>query len=86
MRFLSVFAATLLFATAAEAHTSDEPSAAGLTHDLLHAIGGPDHAIALTSVGILFLLIALAPLLGKKLARSLATARSLLGNRRSTRG
>ena len=86
MRFPTVLAATLLFATAAEAHTSDESSAAGLAHDLLHAIGGPDHAIALISVGILFLLIALAPLLGKKLARILATARSLLENRRSTRG
>ena len=86
MRFLATFAATLVFATAAQAHTSGESSAAGLAHDLLHAIGGPDHAFALAGVGVLFLMIALAPLLGKKLARSMATARSRWGNRRSTRG
>lgn len=85
MRFLSIFAATLLFAGAARAHGGDG-SASGLAHDLLHAIGGPDHAIALVSVGLLFLLIALAPLLGRKLARSFATVRTLLANRRSTRG
>ena len=86
MRFLATFAATLAFATAARAHSGDDSSVAALAHDLLHTLGGPDHAIALASVGLLFLLIALAPLLGRTLARSLATARSFWANRRSTRG
>ncbi|HEY9548587.1 MAG TPA: HupE/UreJ family protein [Kiloniellaceae bacterium] len=84
MRFLSVFVVTLCAATAAQAHGGDS-SAAGFAHDLLHAIGGPDHLVALISVGLLFLLIAVAPLLGKKLARSLAAARTL-ANRLSRRG
>lgn len=85
MRFLSVFTATLLFATAAAAHSGDS-STSGIAHDLLHAVGGRDHLVALVSVGVLFLLIALAPLLGKGLARSFAGVRARLSNRRSTRG
>src|SRR3546814_6559746 len=44
MRFLSVFVVTLCAATAAQAHGGDS-SAAGFAHDLLHAIGGPDHPV-----------------------------------------
>lgn len=85
MRFLSAFLATLFVASAAQAHGGDS-SASGWTHDLLHALGGADHSVALISVGVLFLLIALAPFAGRKLARSFATAKALLEKRRSTRG
>lgn len=85
MRFLSVFAASLFFATAAEAHGGDS-SASGWAHDLLHALGGADHTIALVTVGLLFFLIALAPLAGAKLARSLAAVRALFGKGRAPRG
>ena len=85
MRVLSVFFATLFFASAAQAHGGDS-SASGWAHDLLHTLGGADHSVALVSVGILFVLIALAPLAGKLLARSFAAARTLFGKRGSPRG
>ena len=86
MRFLAVFAATFVFATTAQAHSGHDSSIAAWSHNLMHAIGGADHTLALVSVAILFLLIALVPLFGKKLARSLATAWSLLSQRSSNRG
>ena len=86
MRFLAVFGAILVHATAAQAHGGHDSSVAAWTHNLMHAIGGPDHTLALVSVAILFLLIAMVPLFGKKLARGLAAAWSLLSQRRSTRG
>ena len=52
MRFLTVFAATLLFATAAEAHTG-AGAASGLSHGFLHPIGGLDHILAMVGVGLL---------------------------------
>jgi hydrogenase/urease accessory protein HupE len=85
MRFFPIFAATLLFASAAEAHGGDS-SASGWTHNLLHFLGGADHTWALISVGLLFLLIALVPLAGRALARGFATAKTLLAARRSNRG
>lgn len=84
MRFLSVFTAALLIATAAEAHSGDS-SASGGAHDLLHFLGGADHTWALVSVGLLFLLIALAPLASKALARNIAAAKALFATRRSDR-
>jgi hydrogenase/urease accessory protein HupE len=85
MRFLSAFLATLFLASAAHAHGGDS-SASGWTHDVLHFLGGADHTVALISVGILFLLIALAPFAGRKLARSFGAAKALFEKRRSTRG
>lgn len=85
MRFLSAFAVTLLFATAAEAHGGDH-SASGWAHDVLHFLGGADHTWALVTVGLLFLLIAAAPFAGKAMARSLAAAKTLIESRRSNRG
>jgi urease accessory protein len=52
MRFLSVFAATLFFATAAQAHTGGA-GASGLTHGFLHPLGGLDHILAMLGVGLL---------------------------------
>jgi len=52
MRFLSVFTATLRFATAAEAHTG-AGAAAGLSHGFFHPIGGLDHILAMAGVGLL---------------------------------
>jgi urease accessory protein len=51
MRFLSLFAVTLLFATAAEAHTG-AGSTAGLAHGFLHPLGGLDHLLAMICVGL----------------------------------
>lgn len=82
MRFLTIFAATLLFTSAAEAHSGDH-SAAGHAHDFLHAVGGPDHVIALVSVGLIFLLIAIAPLLGRTLARSFEGLKARVARRLS---
>ncbi len=85
MRFLSAFAATLFLTSAAQAHSGDA-SAPGWAHDFLHFVGGADHTLALISVGLLFVLIALAPLVGKKLARSFTAAKAFFGNRRAPRG
>jgi urease accessory protein len=54
MRFLSVFAATLLVTTAAaQAHTGAHVGgAAGLTHGFLHPLGGLDHVLAMVGVGL----------------------------------
>ncbi|MGD1876836.1 MAG: HupE/UreJ family protein [Kiloniellaceae bacterium] len=52
MRFLSVFIATLLFATAAQAHTG-VGDASGLSHGFFHPIGGLDHILAMVGVGLL---------------------------------
>jgi len=52
MRFLSAFAVTLLFATAAEAHTG-AGGASGLSHGFLHPLGGLDHILAMVGVGLL---------------------------------
>lgn len=52
MRFLSIFATTLLFATAAEAHTG-VGGAAGLASGFLHPLGGLDHMLAMVGVGLL---------------------------------
>jgi len=52
MRFLSVFTATLLIATAAEAHTG-AGAASGLSHGFFHPIGGLDHILAMAGVGLL---------------------------------
>lgn len=82
MRFLTILAATLLFTSAAGAHSGDH-SAAGHAHDFLHAVGGPDHVIALVSVGLIFLLIAIAPFLGRKLARSFEGLKARLFGRDS---
>lgn len=85
MRFLTVLAASLLFATAAQAHGGDT-SVSGWAHNILHALGGADHTVALISVAVLFLLIALAPLAGRKLARSFASAKVLFSKHRAPRG
>jgi len=50
MRFLSVFIATLLFATAAQAHTG-VGDASGLAYGFLHPLGGLDHILAMVGVG-----------------------------------
>lgn len=52
MRFLSVFAATLFFATAAQAHTGGA-AASGLAYGFLHPLGGLDHILAMLGVGLL---------------------------------
>jgi urease accessory protein len=52
MRFLSVFAATLFFATAAQAH-SGGATAGGLAYGFLHPLGGLDHILAMLGVGLL---------------------------------
>jgi len=52
MRFLSVFTATLLIATAAEAHTG-AGAASGLSHGFFHPIGGLDHILAMAGIGLL---------------------------------
>ncbi|GAB4358021.1 MAG: hypothetical protein Kow00114_09950 [Kiloniellaceae bacterium] len=52
MRFLPVFAAALLFATAAEAHTG-AGAASGLAAGFFHPIGGLDHVLAMLGVGLL---------------------------------
>jgi hydrogenase/urease accessory protein HupE len=84
MRIFSIFAAFLLMTSAALAHGGDS-SAAGHAHDLLHAFGGPDHVIALISLGLVFVLIAAAPFLGRRLARSFDGIRSRLARGRSNR-
>jgi len=53
MRYLPVFAATLLFATAAEAHTGGAGGASGLAAGFLHPLGGLDHILAMAGVGLL---------------------------------
>jgi len=68
MRFLSTFAAGLLFATAAQAHGGDA-TPPGLAHDTLHAFGGADHGLALLGLGLLVLLILGAPAIAEKLAQ-----------------
>lgn len=52
MRFLTVFAAALLVATAAEAHTG-VGDASGLSHGFFHPLGGLDHILAMVGVGLL---------------------------------
>lgn len=52
MRFVSVFTATLLFATAAQAHTG-VGGTSGLTYGFLHPLGGLDHLLAMVGVGLL---------------------------------
>ncbi|MGF1595208.1 MAG: HupE/UreJ family protein [Kiloniellaceae bacterium] len=54
MRFVSVFAATLLFATAAFAHTGGHGAAgtSGLGYGFLHPFGGLDHVLAMVGVGL----------------------------------
>lgn len=52
MRFVSVFTATLLFATAAEAHTG-AGGTSGLAYGFLHPLGGLDHLLAMVGVGLL---------------------------------
>jgi hydrogenase/urease accessory protein HupE len=75
MRFLSTFAATFFLATAAQAHSGND-SASGAAHDMLHAIGGPDHLLAWLGVGLLGVAIATAPRLARQLARSLAARKA----------
>lgn len=82
MRILTIFAASLFFSSAALAHGGDS-SAAGHAHDFLHAFGGADHLIALISLGLVFLLTAVAPLIGRRLARSFGNARAILARSRS---
>lgn len=52
MRLLSLFAATLLFATTAEAHTGTGATA-GLAYGFLHPLGGLDHLLAMLGIGLL---------------------------------
>jgi urease accessory protein len=57
MRFLSVFTITLFLASAllgsgAEAHTG-VGAASGLSHGVLHPLGGLDHILAMLGVGLL---------------------------------
>lgn len=68
MRFLTTFAASLLFATAAQAHSGDTTSA-GIAHDALHMLGGADHGLALVGLGLLVALMIGAPLIAGRLAR-----------------
>ena len=84
MRIFSIFAASLFMTSAAQAHGGDS-SAAGHAHDLLHAFGGPDHVIALVSLGLVFLLIAAAPFVGRRLARSFDGIRTRLARSRPDR-
>ena len=79
MRYLSTFAASLLFATAAQAHSGSE-SASGAAHATLHAIGGPDHLLAWLGVAL-----ALVPLFAKNLARSFGPRMTAASSRRPTR-
>ena len=84
MRYLSTFAASLLFATAAQAHSGSE-SASGAAHATLHAIGGPDHLLAWLGVGLLGVALALVPLFAKNLARSFGPRKTAVSSRRPTR-
>ena len=84
MRFLTTFAAILLFATAAQAHSGTD-GAAGAAHATLHAIGGPDHLLAWLGVGLLGVALALVVLLAKNLARSFAPRKTAVSSRRPTR-
>ncbi len=56
MRFLPVFAAALLVASAAEAHTG-VGAASGLSHGFFHPLGGLDHILAMVGVGLLGVVI-----------------------------
>jgi len=51
MRYLPVFAATLLVATAAEAHTG-AGGTAGFAAGFVHPLGGLDHLLAMVGVGL----------------------------------
>ena len=84
MRFLTTFAAILLFTTAAQAHSGID-GASGAAHAMLHAIGGPDHLLAWLGVGLLGVTLALVLLFAKNLARSFGPREATDSNRRPTR-